>query len=61
MKTMTKKIAATNWRIVYPDDIGTELANSESLGYHVSDWAWRHAYCFGINLKTSSISASIIF
>ena len=52
MRIVTKKIGATNWRIIYPDDIGAELANSESLGYHVSDWAWRHAYCIGINLDT---------
>ena len=52
MKTVTKKIAATSWKIVYPDDISAELANSAALGYHVSDWAWRHAYCIGINLDT---------
>ena len=52
MKKIIKKIGTSNWKIVYPDDIDAELANSESLGYHVSDWAWRHAYCYGINLKT---------
>ena len=52
MKTITKKIGATNWEIRYPEDIIEELQNSENLGYHVSDWAWRHAYCIGRNLKT---------
>lgn len=52
MKTITKKIGATNWEIRYPDNISEELQNSENLGYHVSDWAWRHAYCIGRNLKT---------
>ena len=52
MKTITKKIGTTNWKIIYPDDIYAELAKSEKEGYHVSDWAWRHAYCIGVNLDT---------
>ena len=51
-KTITKKIGTSNWNIIYPDDIGAELAKSAEEGYHVSDWAWRHAYCIGINLDT---------
>ena len=52
MRTITKKIGGANWQIVYPDDISAELEKSAELGYHVSDWAWRHAYCIGINLDT---------
>ena len=55
MKTMTKKIGGTNWKIVYPDDIDAELEKASEEGYHVSDWAWTHAYCFGINLKTGKV------
>ena len=50
MKTITKQIGTSNWKIIYPDDIYAELAKSEEEGYHVSDWAWQHAYCIGINL-----------
>ena len=52
-KIITKKIGTTNWKIIYPDDISAELENSANLGYHVSDWAWQHAYCIGINLKNN--------
>lgn len=52
MKTITKKIGATNWEIRYPENISEELAKASKEGYHVSDWAWRHAYCIGRNLKT---------
>ena len=51
-KIITKKIGTTDWQIVYPDDINAYLEQDEALGYHVSDWAWQHAYCIGINLKT---------
>ena len=51
MKTITKQIGTSNWEIRYPEDISEELENSANLGYHVSDWAWQHAYCIGVNLK----------
>ena len=53
-KIITKQIGTSNWKIIYPDDIYAELENSASLGYHVSDWAWQHAYCIGINLKNGN-------
>ena len=52
-KLLLKKIGTSNWKIIYPDDISAELENSANLGYHVSDWAWEHAYCIGINLKNN--------
>ena len=52
MKTITKKIGTSTWEITYPDDIGAELAKASNEGYHVSDWAWKHAYCIGKNLDT---------
>lgn len=52
MKTITKQIGTSTWEIIYPDDIHAELAKSSKEGYHVSDWAWQHAYCIGINLDT---------
>ena len=52
MKTITKQIGTSTWEIVYPDDIYTELEKASEEGYHVSDWAWQHAYCIGINLNT---------
>lgn len=52
MKTMTKKIGTSTWEITYPDDIRAELAKASNEGYHVSDWAWEHAYCIGKNLDT---------
>ena len=52
MRTITKKIGTSNWRIIYPDDIYAELEKSSKGGHHVSDWAWKHAYCIGINLGT---------
>lgn len=54
MKTITKKIGTSNWKITYPDDIGAELAKASNEGYHVSDWAWQHAYCIGLNLDTNT-------
>ena len=52
MKTITKQIGTATWEITYPDDIYTELEKSSEEGHHVSDWAWKHAYCIGINLDT---------
>lgn len=52
MKTMTKKIGTSTWEITYPDDIHAELEKASKEGYHVSDWAWEHAYCIGKNLDT---------
>ena len=52
MKTITKKIGTSTWEITYPDDIHAELAKASNEGYHVSDWAWKHAYCIGVNLDT---------
>lgn len=52
MKKITKKIGTQTWKIVYPDDIYAELVKSSEEGYHVSDWAWKYAYCIGINLDT---------
>lgn len=52
MKTITKKIGTSTWEITYPDDIGAELEKASKEGYHVSDWAWKHAYCIGKNLDT---------
>ena len=52
MKTMTKKIGTSTWEITYPDDIHAELEKASKEGYHVSDWAWEHAYCIGVNLDT---------
>lgn len=52
MKTMTKKIGTSTWEITYPDDIHAELAKASKEGYRVSDWAWKHAYCIGLNLDT---------
>lgn len=51
-KKITKQIGTHTWEIIYPDDIHAELAKSSKEGYHVSDWAWQHAYCIGINLDT---------
>lgn len=52
MKTITKQIGTSTWEIIYPDDIYAELEKSSKEGHHVSDWAWKHAYCIGINLDT---------
>ena len=52
MKTITKQIGTSTWEIIYPDDIYAELEKSSNEGHHVSDWAWKHAYCIGINLDT---------
>ena len=52
MKKITKQIGTSTWEIVYPDDIYVELEKSSKEGHHVSDWAWQHAYCIGINLDT---------
>lgn len=52
MKTITKQIGTSTWEITYPDDIYAELEKSSEEGHHVSDWAWKHAYCIGINLDT---------
>ena len=52
MKKIIKKIGTSTWEITYPDDIHAELEKASKEGYHVSDWAWKHAYCIGKNLDT---------
>ena len=49
---MTKQIGTSTWEITYPDDIHAELEKASREGYHVSNWAWDHAYCIGVNLDT---------